>query len=432
MSEGAWGRLRSCDPPITVPAWSCMMSGRDPGRLGLYGFRNRPGHSYEAARISTGHDVREPRLWETLSEVGKQSILLGVPQTYPPRPLRGCMVSGLLTPDLSADFTYPQELKAELLDNLGEYIIDAESFRSDDKAGLLERIHALMENRFDAAAYLAKHKPWDFFMMVEMGVDRLHHGFWQYCDPRHPFHEPGNPFEGAIRDFYEALDRRVGELVALAGPETAVAIISDHGAQALKGGFRINQWLIHEGYLVLKRALPDTATPLDHAMVDWTRTRAWAWGGYYGRVFLNVENREPNGIVAADDYDHLRDDLVAKFAGLPGPDGEPMENRALKPEELYSEVRGVAPDLLVYFGELAFRAVGTVGGGDLFTVRNDTGPDGANHDFDGVFILSGDGLEPQGEVFGSTIYDVAPTLLELLGVEGPNDFVGRSLIAPRR
>ena len=115
-----------------------------------------------------------------------------------------------------------------------------------------------------------------------------------------------------------------------------------------------------------------------------------------------------------------------------GPDGEPMENRALKPEELYSEVRGVAPDLLVYFGELAFRAVGTVGGGDLFTVRNDTGPDGANHDFDGVFILSGDGLEPQGEVFGSTIYDVAPTLLELLGVEGPNDFVGRSLIAPRR
>ena len=76
--------------------------------------------------------------------------------------------------------------------------------------------------------------------------------------------------------------------------------------------------------------------------------------------------------------------------------------------------------------------VGTVGGGDLFTVRNDTGPDGANHDFDGVFILSGDGLEPQGEVFGSTIYDVAPTLLELLGVEGPNDFVGRSLIAPRR
>jgi predicted AlkP superfamily phosphohydrolase/phosphomutase len=428
MAEGTWGRLRSCDPPITVPAWSCMMSGRDPGRLGVYGFRNRRDHSYDAATIATAQDLPEPRLWDFLSEAGKDSILLGIPQTFPPRPLRGCMVSGLLTPDVSANFTYPPELRAELLDTLGEYIIDVDDFRTEDKAGLLKRIHRLMENRFDAALYLAKHKPWDFFMMVEMGVDRLHHGFWQYADPQHPLYEAGNPFEGAIRDFYEALDRRLSELLALVGPETAVVVVSDHGARALEGGFCLNEWLIHEGYLVLNNAPPDTASPLDHTMVDWARTRAWAWGGYYGRVFLNVEGREPLGTVAEGDYEDLRDEIATKLAEQGGPDGRAMGNRALKPEELYSEVRGVAPDLLVYLGELAWRAVGTVGGGDVFTEGNDTGPDGANHDFDGIFIMSGAGQMPQGELSALSLYDVAPTLLDLMGVAGPGDLMGKSLV----
>src|SRR3954462_2450291 len=92
MEHGMAGRLRSCDPPITVPAWSSMMSSKDPGTLGIYGFRNRADHSYDRMSVATGASVREPRVWDLLSRAGKEVILLGVPQTYPPRPVNGLLV----------------------------------------------------------------------------------------------------------------------------------------------------------------------------------------------------------------------------------------------------------------------------------------------------------------------------------------------------
>src|SRR3954469_14698890 len=93
MERGTYGALRSVIPPITVPAWSCMMSSRTPGDLGIYGFRNRSDHSYDGLFIATGTPVKEPRLWYLVSRRGKRSIVLGVPGTYPPRPLNGVMVT---------------------------------------------------------------------------------------------------------------------------------------------------------------------------------------------------------------------------------------------------------------------------------------------------------------------------------------------------
>jgi hypothetical protein len=83
MDRGVRGRLRSCDPPITVPAWSVMMSSKDPGTLGIYGFRNRSDHSYDKMAFATGAAVREPRVWDHLGKAGKKVIALGVPGTYP-------------------------------------------------------------------------------------------------------------------------------------------------------------------------------------------------------------------------------------------------------------------------------------------------------------------------------------------------------------
>src|SRR5207249_3744828 len=71
MDGGVWGRLRSCDPPITVPAWSCMMSGFDPGQLGIYGFRNRKDYSYGGYKIADGSAIGVDRAWDVLSAAGK-------------------------------------------------------------------------------------------------------------------------------------------------------------------------------------------------------------------------------------------------------------------------------------------------------------------------------------------------------------------------
>jgi len=98
MEGGLWGELESTHPPITVPAWSCMMSSRDPGELGFYGFRNRKDYSYDGYALANSTAVRVPRIWDYLGRQGLRSILLGVPQTYPPRPIRGEMVTCFLTP----------------------------------------------------------------------------------------------------------------------------------------------------------------------------------------------------------------------------------------------------------------------------------------------------------------------------------------------
>jgi len=89
MDAGTWGPLRSVDPPITVPAWSCMMTGRDPGELGIYGFRNRSAYDYHSLTVADSSAVKIDRVWDHLSRAGKHVITVGVPQTSPPVAVNG-------------------------------------------------------------------------------------------------------------------------------------------------------------------------------------------------------------------------------------------------------------------------------------------------------------------------------------------------------
>jgi predicted AlkP superfamily phosphohydrolase/phosphomutase len=155
---------------------------------------------------------------------------------------------------------------------------------------------------------------------------------------------------------------------------------------------------------------------------------AWGDGGYYGRLFLNVKGREPQGIVEPARYEETRDELIEQLQAMLGPDGEPLGTQVLKPQEVYPEVRGVAPDLIVYFGDLGWRSVGSVGNRSIYTFENDTGPDGANHDRDGVFTMVGAPGQPSGRVEGLNLIDVGPTILSLYGIETPDGAVGRSFL----
>lgn len=425
MDRGCWGELRSCDPPITVPAWTCMTTGKDPGTLGVYGFRNRRDHSYEKHALATGADVRERRLWEYVGDAGASSVVLGVPQTYPPNPLRGALISGVMTPDTQRPYTYPPELAQELEAAVGEYLIDVADFRSVDKSELAKRLSALMHNRFDLAEYLIDREPWTLFTMVEIGLDRLHHAFWQESDPAHPLYRPGSPFATVIPDYYRAVDERIGRLLERVDQGTAVLVVSDHGAQVLQGGFAINQWLVERGYLVLK-TLPREPVILTPEIINWEETQAWGEGGYYARLYLNVSGREPRGRVVPEDYELVRNALIAELEALQLPSGRPMGNRVLKPQEIYATVNGVAPDLMAYFGDLAWRSLGRVGG-ELFWEANDTGADGANHDFSGVFIMDDGSGRGGAKLSGLSLFDVAPTVLSLLGIARPDGMLGRDV-----
>ena len=422
--KGCWGPLESTVPPITVPAWSCMMTSRDPGELGFYGFRNRSDYSYQELQFATSALVKEKRVWDILSDAGKRVIVLSVPQTYPPTPVNGYLVSCFLTPNARSEFTYPREFREEILDTVGEYLFDVTNFRSVETEQTIRNIYAMTDQRFALARHLLKTKPWDFFMMVDMGPDRIHHALWKYHDTGHSKHPPGNPHTNAIRDFYVHLDASVGELLQLADEDTAVFVVSDHGVQRMDGGICINEWLIQSGYLHLKNG-PDEARPLRPEDVEWSRTTAWASGGYYGRVFLNVEGREAQGTIPEAEYESVRDQLAQEIQNIPDHRGAPIPTKIYKPDQVYNEVKGVPPDLMVYFGDLSWRAVGSVGLGTIHTFENDTGPDDANHARHGVFILRDPTAAEGGQRAGLHLRDVAPTILGIMGVDALPAMTGK-------
>ncbi len=427
MERGAWGPLRSCDPPITVPAWSCMMSSKDPGKLGFYGFRNRADHSYDGMTFATSDKVKEDRLWDILGRTGRRSVVLGVPGTFPPTPLLGDMVSCFLAPSIQSKYTYPAELRDEIQGVVGEYMLDVPDFRTDQKDRIMRDITEMTRRRFKLARHLRDTREWDFFAMVEMGTDRLHHGFWRFYDPKHPDYEPGNPYEEAFRGYYRYLDSEIGQLIEGLGPDDALLVVSDHGAQSMFGGIQVNEWLIREGYLTLVEP-PDKPTPIGRCQIDWSRTKVWADGGYYSRIFLNVAGREPQGIVQPHEYEALRDDLVAKLEALGDEQGQSIGTRVFRPGDLYEVANGVPPDLIAYFGDLTWRSIGSVGDGRIHVRENDTGPDDANHARMGIAIMVGAGMPDQlGD--DATLYDIAPTVLTAMGLPVPGDMRGRVLAA---
>ena len=130
----------------------------------------------------------------------------------------------------------------------------------------------------------------------------------------------------------------------------------------------------------------------------------------------------------AEEYEAVRDDLARRIAAIPDDAGSPIPTTVHKPEELYEDPQGVAPDLIVVFGDLLWRSVGTIGGDEgVQTLENDTGPDDANHAQDGLYIAAGPGVEARGQE-GAHLLDIAPTVLELLDIDVPEEMRGRSML----
>ena len=92
--EGTWGELRSCIPCITVPAWASMLSGRDPGELGVYGFRQREQGKYLQQRLADSSAINLPRVHDLLGAAGRDCLVMGLPQTWPVQPMRGHCSAG--------------------------------------------------------------------------------------------------------------------------------------------------------------------------------------------------------------------------------------------------------------------------------------------------------------------------------------------------
>ncbi|MCA1028631.1 alkaline phosphatase family protein [Cytobacillus kochii] len=428
LQKGIYSKLKSTIPPITVPAWMSMMTGKTPGELGVYGFRNKVDRGEGILKTIDSYDVQHRKIWDIIALEGKKSIINGVPLTFPIKKINGNIVSCFMTPSQESNFTHPKLLKDELISNFGNIQFDIKGFRRLEKDELIDEIRSYTEQQFDITDYLTNNKEWDFAAMVEMGTDRIQHAFWNYMDENHVLFEPNSPHKNVIFNHYKYLDSRVAKLINNVPDNTLIMIVSDHGAKRMEGGFCFNEWLIEKEYLVLKN-YPKEITPFEELNIDWVKTRAYSFGGYYGRLFIN------KSYLTKEQQTSLMLEIKSEIEKIKFTENkECMNNKVYLPSHIYPKVNNYPPEGIVYFNNLYWRAISSVGHRGNFIRNNDTGPDGSNHSQEGIFMCihkkNNKLIKPQAiqdHIKEISIYDIVPTLIDVFDIKYSDNFIGKSI-----
>lgn len=432
MGQGIYGKIKSTIPPITPQAWTCALTGKNPGHFGFWDFTFRRDFTYGEPELVSSKEVKAEALYHILPKYGKKVALINVPVTYPPPEIpRGFCISSFLTPSLEKGFTHPPALKDELKGLIGDYIIDASeggvNFRQMEKDRVMARIYEMDGQRFRLIRYFLEEKDCDLIFSVIMGTDRMPHLFYRYFDREHVRYTPDPGYGSALKDHYRFCDEHIGEIRSMMPPDMALIVLSDHSVQRLDGRINLNEWLIQEGYMKLK-ARPRGLTPLRDCQVDWERTRAWATG-YTGQLYLNMRGREPQGVVEPEDYHGLLDELSEKLKAISGPRGEKLETKTFKRVDVHrGRYSRFGPDLFIYFDDCRWNISELIGYESIYSYDTTKGPDDGGHGPYGFLAMSGPGIPLMGELEGLDLLDIAPTILSIMGVEVPEDMEGRVII----
>src|SRR6266487_5589163 len=234
MKNAAWGRLASIVPPITPPAWTSFMTGKNPGKHGIFHFLEARPSTYELSYLN-GASRRAKTIWRMLSDAGYTVGTINIPFTYPPEHLNGFQISGMDTPSEKSPFVYPAELHSELVNLLGRFQFDLRylDYMSNDprRQQVLAEMEKLDHQWLSASLYLMEKHPADVMMFTFMSIDTVQHHFWHYMDPTHYLHNPAavERFGDAVLRVYQRLDEAVGQILKKRSSETSVLIVSDHG-----------------------------------------------------------------------------------------------------------------------------------------------------------------------------------------------------------
>ncbi|HLA41798.1 MAG TPA: alkaline phosphatase family protein, partial [Aggregatilineales bacterium] len=408
-----------------------------------------------------------------LSDANKRVIVVNVPMTYPPEPVRGALVSGMPVPANRKDFTYPPQLAQEILEWLPDYGINATSVYIRGKADdFLRDIREKLNQRLTVAERLIERENPDFAMVHILGTDRIQHEFWHCMDETHPEHKgEAVLYKNAILDFYREIDSQLARLLRFVDDDTTVMVISDHGFGALHKFVYLNTWLLEQGYLVLKRSAMTTFKRLAFKFgfsptniyrlvslmglggmrggmdmgrrqqlldtlflsfrdVDWSRTQAYARGNF-GQIYLNVAGREPEGIIQPGvAYERVSSEIIERLLStLRDPKtGALLVERAERREALFNgELLHRAPDIAVFMKDETYVALGTADF-PASTVASKAIGNTGDHRYNGIFLMHGRGIKP-GNLDKASLMDVASTVLHLLDVPVPDDMDGRVILS---
>jgi len=457
VRDGVRADLRSTIPPITPAAWTSFMTGKKPGKHGVYDFRVYDPRSYRDTFV-TSRAVRDTTVWQLLTAAGLRVGVVNLPMTYPPPPDAGTVVSGFDTPSTRVEFTHPPNLRQRILERFPDYTFvatppaDDPDLANDDGFGrFIADVDASLRQRTGVATQLLAEGGFDVFLIHFQDIDALQHKAWQ-----HLVDQSLSPTRHAIlRSVYRHLDECIGTLVRAMPPSSLTFVVSDHGFGDQRGRVFPNVLLRRWGHLHqrgrfwarlqrsvrkrLRRVGLATTGPradwdarvrersLAHSVpAHWPSTRAYVGvAEIYGLLYLNLRGREPLGVVEPGaEAEALLADLTARFLGVRDPrDGEPVFREVLRGETVDPhDDFGRRPDLVL------------VPRGDLTVSRdlNDrrwhdvyTSPAGT-HRPEGILIAAGPGVRA-GRIDTADLVDLAPTLLALADVAIPSDVDGRVL-----
>jgi len=458
--------LRTTLPAVTPVAWTSLATGVNPGKHRIFGFGTFRGVADEYVSQPTHRrNIARPTLWRILSDHHCPSRIVNVPMTYPPEPIEGSIVTGMFTPGPDSPYTWPPELKDELAAaglrpkfatdlvrrmDAGQDIGLSKALAGDANA-FLDDVDDMTRRQHQIARYLIG-KDWRLFMKVYLATDLIQHFLWDDLLP--PAGETGSPRARRIARSLRLVDDCVGELIDLAGPDTTIMLVSDHGFGRCGGQFALGQWLAERGYAAYRRrslgALARRAVRalglnvpvrriLGGSRADrmsgrtlpllWTKTKAFVDDGTAGVALrINTRGAFREGIVEpGQPYERFRDELIEALEALriDGVDGAPIP-RALKREDVYhGPYVGEAPDILLVpnADALIVFVNGQPGEPLLRLVPERVG----EHLLEGICLIAGRGVRADRELHHADITDVLPTVLALLGVPVPEDVDGRVL-----
>jgi len=465
MTDGARCTLRSTIRPESSLAWASFSTGVNPGKHSLFGFvRVEPG-TYRP-RVLTAHDIQMPSFWHLASEAGKRVIVLNVPMTYPPQAVNGSLVAGMPAPITAQHFTYPDDLAHELNTATGGYVIDVEASMTV-RQQLIAQSQTCVEQRLKAIHYLSCKDDWDMFVAVFTEPDRLQHFFWADQQDDHPL-RPARPQPEVLLSLYRQIDTGLAQILADAGQDTLVLLVSDHGFNACARKFYVNTWLQQAGFLALNPdlTLPSVATKLMTSLkrvavlrrlkrhvpglrersiiqdaqqdslvqsIDWSATRAFF--SPESGIRINLRGREPAGIVEhGREYNHVRQQLRDQLPRvIDSATGQQAIESVYYREELYDgPYVELAPDLIIEPPRDSARASHNLLLGSIAPDRSrqpfgSSAPYTANHTLHGIFIAYGLDVRRGTRLTEAAIADIAPTVLAYLGVPVPAHMDGRVL-----
>ena len=459
VKGGCSAKLVSSIPPVTLPAWKCYSTGKNPGRIGVYWFINV---DTECRRIviNNSTSIKSREIWDYLNQQGIVCGIVGMPGMYPPKKIKGFIVCED-APSLS-NFTYPKELGGFLKRKV-RFKLGSEFAPKVDTDKYIEQVKELIKQRFETAALLHRRFGSSFMHLTIYHIDTIQHFFWKEME------EADSDYEDVIKEIWILVDREIGKLLdAITNEETYVIIMSDHGFTAAKSTFQLAKWFMDEEYLVLKgkglrgfssklpvngdivlavvqksklsallrrfihrdlrskifaRLFPSgedmvEKNPLE-GLIDWEKSKAIPVP--QGLIYINK-----SVFSSKERARRFRDKLIAEIRRIRNPkNSERLAKKVYCARELYSgENFEKAPDIIVMPNEGYEIACSAIAKKLWNEPKKWTGV----HKREGILIVKGPGIHKGAEMENVSILDLAPTILHMFNMPIPKDMDGRLLM----